>query len=195
MPARRETGRPLGGETMRTFRGLHCVANRALNVHHFRSVDLLMNVMSRADSFEGHRVRVMWERPAGIWVHWPLTRLRKATPIYVFVGYVQGSDEPLRICVRDDGSAPFIIADRLAYDGGYFSHGPYANAARYDSENNGHTLSDLFRMLRNWVEQGDDGRDAEEQQALDQALVEFRAWIWREYCRDRAVPVGVRSDS
>ena len=151
-----------------------------------------MDVITPANRFESHRVRVMWERPVGIWERWPLKYLRKPTPIYVFIGYIQGSEQPLRICLRDDGSPPFVIDNRLAYDGGYFKHGPHANAARYDREHGGHTLSDIFQILHNWAAHGDGDWGAAECESRDRALAEFQAWISRERGRDHDIPSGVR---
>ena len=147
-----------------------------------------MNVMTSPDLYEGHRVRVMWDRRAGIWHCWPFSYWRKHVPVYVFIAYVRGEDRPLRICLRGDGESPFIIRDPLAYDGGYFNHGPYANAARYDQENPGHTLAGLFDMLHKWA--GGDAPEPAEEQRVHQALEGFYAWIWREHRRDRAMLPG-----
>ncbi len=148
--------------------------------------------MSTADLYGGHRVRVMWERPAGIWSVWPLRQMQKRMPIYVFIGYIQGVEQPLRICLRGDGAPPFVIDDPMAYDGGRYNHGPYANSSRYDSENEHHTLGQLFAMLHEWATHGREGWDADEQRTMDRALEEFYDWIWREHRRDREVMPALR---
>jgi len=148
-------------------------------------------MLAETAQYGGHRVRVMWERPAGIWGVWPIKRLHKPVPVYVFIGYVQGLELPLRIGLRGDGSEPFIIEDPLAYDGKDFHHGPYANASRYDNENHGHTLSELFEMLRRWAIQGREHWDTAERLALDDALENFQDWIWQEHRRDRNMLPGV----
>jgi hypothetical protein len=150
-----------------------------------------MNMITPPSGYGGHRVRVMWERPVGIWSVWPFNRLRKPMPIYVFVGYVQGRDQPqgsekpLRICLPGDGSRPFVIVDPLDYDGGSFRHGPYVKSSLYDTENRGYTLSRLFELLHHWAEHGDENWGAAEKQELDQALNHFYTWIWREQRLDR----------
>jgi hypothetical protein len=150
-----------------------------------------MNMITPSGGYGGHRVRVMWERPVGIWSVWPFTKLRKPVPIYVFVGYVLSREQPLRICLPGDGSSPFVIHDPLDYDGGGFKHGPYVKSSRYDIENRGYTLSRLFELLRHWAEHGDENWGAAEKQELDQALDHFYTWIWREQRLDREV----RSDA
>jgi hypothetical protein len=152
-----------------------------------------MNVVSATRLYGGHRVRVMWERPAGIWRLWPFKNLRKPVPIYVFIGYILGVEQPLRICLPGEGSVPFVIEDPLAYDGGNYNHGPYPSASRYDAENTGHTLAQLFAMLHDWATDGSTARNPEEQQALRQALDGFYDWIWREHRRDRNVVPGIRA--
>jgi hypothetical protein len=132
----------------------------------------------------------MWERPAGIWDVWPFNKFRRPVPIYVFVGYVRGQEQPLRICLPGDGSPPFVIGDPLDYDGGGFKHGPFATAARYDRENDGHTLAELFALLHLWATAGDTKPGAADQQALDVALDRFHAWMWHHQHRDQAALSG-----
>ncbi len=148
-------------------------------------------MLSQTAQYGGHRVRVMWERPAGFWSLWPIKRLHKPVPVYVFIAYVQGLELPLRIGLRGNGSAPFVIDDPLAYDGKDFYHGPYANASRYDKENHGHRLAELFEMLHRWATEGQDNWAPEDRVALDQALDNFHDWIWQEHRRDRNVLPGV----
>jgi hypothetical protein len=144
-----------------------------------------MNMIMPPGGYGGHRVRVMWERPVGIWSVWPFNRLRKPVPLYVFVGYVQGEDQPLRICLPGDGSVPFVIDDPLDYDGGYFKHGPYVKSSRYDIENQAYKLSRLFELLYQWAVHGDENLGPAERQELDQALDHFYQWIWKEQRTDR----------
>jgi hypothetical protein len=147
-----------------------------------------MKVLTKTSLYGGHRVRVMWERPAGIWHRPPLKWWIKPAPVYVFIGYIRGLEQPTRICLRGDRDRPFIIEDPLDYDGGDFNHGPHAKADRYDEENGGHTLADLFEMLHRWARSDDLNQD--EQQVLERTLDEFYAWIWREHRRDRPLLPG-----
>jgi hypothetical protein len=149
-----------------------------------------MNMITSPGGYGGHRVRVMWERPAGFWSVWPFKKIRKPVPLYVFVGYVLGQEQPLRICLPGDGSTPFVIQDPLDYDGGGFKHGPYVKSSRYDTENRGHTLSRLFELLHHCAEHGDENWATAEKQELDQALDHFYTWIWREQRLDREVRSG-----
>ena len=143
-----------------------------------------MNVLTSPRLYDGHRVRVMWRRPVGIWNRWPLTQLHAPRPIYVFVAYVHGWERPVRICLPGDPGEPFVINDPLAYDGGPYDHGPHATSAAYDDGTKTYSLSDLFEMLHKSATHGPSGLDKEEQQALDDALEEFYVWIWREGRRD-----------
>jgi len=149
-----------------------------------------MSALTSASLFGGHRVRVMWERREGIRGFWPLKRLRRPEPIYVFLAYTDRSERPVRICYRGYRERPFLIEDPLAYDGGNFNHGPYANAARYDAENHGHTLSDIFRSLYRWAKEDLEVWTAEEQEVLHRMLEEFHSWIWQEHRRDRSMLPG-----
>jgi hypothetical protein len=156
------------------------------------AMDMSTSAPTPADIYGGHRVRVMWERSVGTRGRWPFNLLHKPEPTYVFIGYSQGWAQPPRICLRDDGSAPFIITNPLAYDGGCFIHGPNANANRYDAENDGHTLGRLFNMLLHRIENGDAGLTADERQALERELDVFFAWIWRAGRRERSARPHVR---
>lgn len=136
-----------------------------------------MNVMTSIGVNEGYRVRVMWERPAGAWRWPPLNWVYKPEPIYVFIAYRRAWEKPVRICLRGHDERPVIVDSPLAYDGGGFRHGPHANAARYDAENDGHTLAELFALLHRWARQDRDEWNLDDQARLDRALTQFCSWI------------------
>jgi len=152
-----------------------------------------MNSVISPEICAGHQVRVMWERAVGLWQVWPLKRLRRPVPIYVFLGYSPGEALPLRICLRGDGSVPFIIDDPLAYDGGHFNYGPFATASRYDDDNGGHTLAELFTLLQRWAIHGREDWSEADRQALGRALDQFHIWIGREHHRDRNLLPGAQT--
>jgi hypothetical protein len=143
-----------------------------------------MTLSASPGPYEGHRVRVMWQRPVGLLQRWLRASWRKPIPIYIFIAYVRGLEMPVRICLRDEGEAPFVIGGPLDFDGGLFNHGPYADAERYDKDNPGQSLSCLFEMLHLWAVHGMDDWDAAARERLTGALDEFYSWVWREHRRD-----------
>ena len=138
-----------------------------------------MSAATAESQYEGHRVRVMWERPFGIWDRWAVRLFRTRVPIYVFVAYAHGRERPLRICLREDQEMPFVIENPLDYDGGYFDHGPYTNAVHYDDHAERRSLSDLFDMLLRSARNGTADWADGERLALKHALNDFYSWIWR----------------
>jgi|GEM_PF-4251876 len=151
-----------------------------------------MNMLAPATAFEGHRVRMMWERPSGIWRYKPLLLLRTLMPIYVFTAYLRGLDTPARICLWGDRQRPFLLDDPLAYDGGDFYHGPYATADHFDRQNDEFRLSSMFDLLYDWATQDEFIFDPPNELKINNYLDVFHEWILDELDRDHMHGAGSR---
>lgn len=149
-----------------------------------------MNMMAPTALFEGHRVRMMWERPVGIWRYKPLVLLRTMMPFYVFTAYMRGLETPARICISGDRDRPVLLDDPLAFDGGTFYHGPYAMAANFDEKINEFSLSNLFGLLYNWATRDGFISDPSNEQTINNYLDIFHEWILDELQRDHMNGAG-----
>lgn len=149
-----------------------------------------MNMMAPAMLFDGHRVRMMWARPVGIWRYKPLVLLRTLMPFYVFTAYLRGSDTPARICISGNRQRPVLLDDPLAFDGGKFYHGPYAMAANFDQKIDKFSLSNLYSLLYDWAMHDSFMLDPSNEQTIHDYLDIFHDWILDELHRDHMSGAG-----